>query len=355
MKLGEQDAIMPIAYGGAVLGGGGGGSIEEGLSLGRLAFQVGSPRVAHLDELDDQALLVTVAAVGAPSSPDQYIEAMDYVHALEMLLERTNSPVCGLISNENGGMASLNGWFQSAVTGLPVVDAPCNGRAHPTGLMGAMQLDTQPGYRSQQAAVGGNPALHRNVRLYAEGDLKPTARLIRRASVEAGGLVAVARNPVTVAYARENAAPGALQQAMKVGQALLQADGPRAGAEAVCEMLGGEVVCQSVITKLRLETREGFDIGTVVLESGHQLTFWNEYMTLEQGDQRLATFPDLIVTLSTAQPKAIGSAELERGQEVFVIQAPAQNIHLGGGMTQPDLYRPAEQAVGKDLIGYIFP
>jgi DUF917 family protein len=351
----DKEVVRAAAYGGAVLGGGGGGAIEEGLRLGRLALEVGQPRLVTLDEMEDQAVLVTVSAVGAPAAADQYLEPMHYVHALKLLIVHLDEPVAGLITNENGGLATLNGWFQSAVTGLPVVDAPCNGRAHPTGLMGAMGLNRIADYVSRQAAVGGNPETGRHVRLYVEGSLASASRLVRQSSVEAGGLVAVARNPATVAYVRDNAAPGALQQAIEAGRALLGAAGPREAAEVVCGVLDGEVVCQARVTGLTLHTTGGFDVGQVELQGGYELTFWNEYMTLEQHGQRLATFPDLITTLSATEIHPMGSAELREGQEVLVVRVPCQHLRLGGGMRQPELFRVAEQAVGKDLIRYVFP
>jgi hypothetical protein len=351
----DVEVVRAAAYGGAVLGGGGGGAIEEGLRLGRLALEVGQPRLVTLDEMEDQAVLVTVSAVGAPAAADQYLEPMHYVHALQLLTAHLDEPVAGLITNENGGLATLNGWFQSAVTGLPVVDAPCNGRAHPTGLMGAMGLNSVTDYVSRQAAVGGNPEPGRHVRFYVEGSLASASRLVRQSSVEAGGLVAVARNPVTVAYVRDHAAPGALQQAIEVGRALLGAGSALEAAEAVCGVLGGEVVCQATVTRLTLHTEGGFDVGQVELQGGYELTFWNEYMTLERHGHRLATFPDLIATLSVAEFRPLCSAEVREGQEVLVVRVPRQHLRLGGGMRQPELFCAAEQAVGKDLIRYVFP
>ena len=106
-----------------------------------------------LDEVNDESVLVTVAMVGAPSATEQYVEPMYHVQALQLLMTHLDAPVGGLITNENGGAATINGWLQSAVTGLPVVDAPCNGRAHPTSLMGSMGLDGMDGYVSRQVAI----------------------------------------------------------------------------------------------------------------------------------------------------------------------------------------------------------
>lgn len=43
----------------------------------------------------------------------------------------------------------------SAMAGIPVVDAPCNGRAHPLALIGSLGLHRFPKHRTWTAAVGG--------------------------------------------------------------------------------------------------------------------------------------------------------------------------------------------------------
>jgi len=350
----DREAVQAAAYGGALLGGGGGGSINEGLQLGQLAIEVGRPCLVDLDELGDEAILVTVSAVGAPAAKDQYLEPVHYVQALQLLIEHLDEPIAGLITNENGGLATLNGWFQSAVTGIPVVDAPCNGRAHPTGAMGSMGLDEVDGYVSRQAAVGGDPSAHRGVRLYTEGSLGSVARLVRQAAVEAGGLVAAARNPVTVAYAREKAAPGALRQAIEIGRTLLAAGSPLEATQAACDLLGGKVICQASVQRVTIQTKGGFDVGQIDLQGGYELTFWNEYMTLERKGQRLATFPDLIATLSADEIRPLTSAEIKDGQEILLIRVPKEQLRLGAGMRRPELFRIAEKAVNKEMVRYVF-
>ncbi len=92
---------------------------------------------------------------------------------------------------------------------------------------------------SHQTAIGGKGDNY--LEFSVSGSLGKAASMVRKASVEAGGLVAVARNPVTAAYARQNGAPGAITQAIEVGEALLGAKGEAAIA-AVVDKLGGKVV-----------------------------------------------------------------------------------------------------------------
>lgn len=401
MRYLTTDDVGAAALGGAYLGGGGGGSLVQGRRLGELAVAMGRPRLITLDELDPTHVVVTVSSVGAPASAETYVEPADYVRAVELLVQATGARPAALITNENGGSATVNGWLQSACLGLPVLDAPCNGRAHPTGVMGAMGLHHVQGYVSTQVAVGGDADRGRRVELTARGALAPAAALVRQAAVQAGGLVAVARNPVSARYVREHAAPGAVSQAIAVGRHALAAR-PDTRASEVAAFLGGSVAARGAVSSFELRTEGGFDVGVVRLRGSRpgsevdqdlfELTFWNEYMTLERttsapdcdagrsegggggagggggsggsgdsrglsgaggGAARLATFPDLIMTLDTAG-MPLTSAEVRVGMEVLVLVVPARRLVLGAGMRDPDLFRAVEAATGKSVIPEVF-
>lgn len=329
--------------------------MDEGRRLGGLAVQLGLPRLVALDDVPDEALVLTVAAVGAPAARDSFVTPMDYVRAVELAGETLDAPVFGLVTNENGGLATVNGWLQGVVLDLPVIDAPCNGRAHPTGVMGAIGLHRTPGYVARQAAVGGGAARGRRISLVVTGTLQACDTLVRQAAVEAGGLVAVARNPVTAAYMRGRAAAGAISQAIDIGARIAAArdsgEGPEAVALASAGAVGGEVVARGRVSHVDLKTEGGFDSGIVIVDDRVELTFWNEYMTLEIDGSRTATFPDLIATLGGTTGLPVTSAEVEKGAEVFVLVAHRENLKLGAGMFDDELLRPVERVTGKEVVG----
>ncbi|QBD80817.1 DUF917 family protein [Ktedonosporobacter rubrisoli] len=345
--------VQAAVLGGALLGGGGGGSLTQGSTMGELALAVGTPQLLSLDELADDDLLAVVALVGAPSAREQYLKPVHYIRAIELLQARLGRKLAGITTNENGAGTTVNGWFQAAMLGLPVIDAPSNGRAHPTGVMGSMGLQQDASYVSIQAAAGGRADKY--IETVVSGSLTTCASLIRKASVEAGGLVAVARNPVTVRYAREHAACGAIGQALELGRLMLkqQTKGGDAVARAAMEFLGGKIICQGTVENVTLNMQGGFDVGTVEIKD-YALTFWNEYMTLEQGGERLGTFPDLIMTLQRATGIPIPTAELQQGEEIILVHVPRQRLLLGAGMRDPQLFKPIEQVIGKPVLSYIF-
>lgn len=362
----DRELVDAAVLGGAVLGGGGGGSAEEGRRNGYLAVEFGQPDLVDPEDLPGDGVLVTASAVGSPASKTAFSLPVHYVRSVQLLMDEGGVDIEGVVTSECGGLAATNGWVQAAALGLPVVDAPCNGRAHPIALMGSIGLHKLADYESLQAVAGGNPAEGRYLEMFVRARLGRAATMVLHAAVESGGMVAVARNPVTVGYARENAAVGAIKRAVSVGRAMLEKQGPGvAMAEAAAEALNGEVVGQGRVVEVKLETRGGLDVGTVQVRTGDsellELTFWNEYMTLEalnpsDGSQprRIATFPDLMATFDLSSGLPLSSAMVVEGQDVAVVRADRRHLILGAGMRDPELMRRVEETVGKEVVKYVF-
>lgn len=355
--LNEKMAEAAV-LGGAVLGGGGGGSMQDGLEMARLAVRLGDVRLMSIEAMNDQDTLLTVSAVGAPAAKERYVRPTDFIKAVELFRQRFGLCPDGIITNECGGNATINGWLQSAALGIPLVDAPCNGRAHPTGVMGSMGLQQNKDYVSQQTAVGGNRAAGRYVEVAVSGSLEIAAAMVRTASVQAGGLVAVARNPVAAGYVKAYAAPGAISQCIGLGQAMLAArEQGAAMTQAAADFLEGSILLSGRVANVMLETRGGFDVGLVAVEGREgkaEITFWNEYMTVEFDGQRLATFPDLIATLDAVTGMPISTADIVPGRDIAVLYVSRKKLILGAGMKYRMLFGVAEQAVSRSIIPYVF-
>ncbi len=353
LKL-TQEHVEAALVGGSFLGGGGGGSMTKGRALGEAAIAAGPLELVSLDEIDPEAVLVTCSAVGAPASKTAMAKPEAAVRVIELLKGLGVPPVAGLITNENGGGSTFNGWLPAALSGLPLVDAPCNGRAHPTGTMGSMALHRDKKYVSHQAAAGGDPDAGRYLEASFSGPMEAVAALVRQCAVQAGGLVAVARNPVKASYLKDFAAPGGVKLAIDTGMKMLQAmpQGAEAVAQAAVNFLGGQIAAEGPVESLRLVTEGGFDHGTVTI-GNHELTFWNEFMTLDRGGVRLGTFPDLIMTVDGETGLPVTTAGLRKGQHVIVTLVPAADLPLGAGMFCRELLEPIEKIVGKPVLPYV--
>lgn len=346
----DKQTVEHAVYGGVILGGGGGGWVKDGLQIGNLALELGDPTILSADQLKDEDLLVTVSLVGAPAAKEKYLKPVHYLRAIDLLQEKLQQPIKGIITNENGANGTVNGWLQSALLNIPVIDLPCNGRAHPTGTMGSLNLTEQPSYQSIQTAVGGKGT--RYVETVVTGSLDTASTLVRKASIEAGGLVAVARNPIQAGYAKQHGAPGGILQAIQAGEALRSQTGAKAIA-AVADKLGGKVVAEGTVTDFVMETKDGFDVGTVTIEKSLHMTFWNEFMTLEMNGDRLATFPDLIMTFDTETGEPIVSGAIQEGQKLAILTVPKDKLILSSTMFNVKLLQTIENILDERIINYL--
>lgn len=354
MKL-DWETATALVYGGTILGGGGGGAMKKGLEAAELALKFGEPNMLSLSEIHPEDWVVTVSAVGAPAAKDQYVKPMDFARCISLVMDAVDYPIGGLIQNEMGGFASGNGLIQSAAFGFPLIDAPCNGRAHPLALMGSLGLHKKPDYHSIQGACGGEQKTSRRVEMLVQGHIERCSALVREASVQAGGLVAVARNPVQASWLKDTAAVGAMAASIDLGRAFLAAR--KAGNrtwEAVAEHLSGEVVGEGAVNTVELLTQGGFDIGSIALDTDLKLSFMNEYITVDAARDRLYTFPDLITTFDTISGEVINTADLREGMTVAVVATHGSNLVLGAGMRDRDLFERVEEILSRPVIRYIF-
>lgn len=356
-SIADEDTARAAVHGGCILGGGGGGWIADGLARSSLALSLGKVRIIPIDTLDDDATVVTVSAMGASGSKDRYVLPIYFVRAVEALAKARGIVPDALVACEIGATGSVNGWLQSVALDIPVVDAPWEGRAHPTAAMGSGGLWFLEGYESIRSGVGGDPARGMYLNTVVQGSFRACASLMRQAAVQAGGVVAVARDPLPASFLKRNAACGSLTQAIGLGKAYLKGleQDPRSAIEAVRDYLGADVVYEGAVTSVDIETRGGFDIGTVQIDSGTcQITFWNEYMTLDVNGERRATFPDLIMTFDQDGQPLI-SAGVRPGQRLTVARAGKDRLRLGTGLRDRRCYDDAERATGKEIIRYSFP
>jgi hypothetical protein len=168
-----------------------------------------------------------------------------------------------------------------------------------------------------------------------------------------GGFISCARNPLPASFVAEHAAVGAISFALSLGESILAAegDGPEAMVRATAEHLDGRILQRGTVATKTLRTENAFDIGTIVVGE-LELGFVNEYLTAESGGERLATFPDVLATLSPKTGRIISIANLREGDEVAVLHVPKANVPLGDGVREPSVYPEVESMIGKPLAEY---
>ena len=349
----DLNAVHAAVAGGSVLAAGGGGWVDHGMLVGTTAVQYGSPKLVTLEELEPDAMIATVSAIGAPAAIGWEMRPSDYVRALELLIEAVDEPIVGTVTAQNGSSTTCNGWVASAVLGTVVVDAAGDGRAHPTGKMGSFGLAADDDYETVQAVAGGNRAENRYLEVVTRGTARRTANVLRTASDMSGGFISCARNPLPASFVAAHAAVGAISFALSLGESILaaQTDGPEAMIQATADHLGGRILERGAVRAKTLRTENAFDIGTVAVGE-LELGFVNEYLTAESGGERLATFPDVLATLSPQTGRIISIANLREGDEVCVLHVPKANVPLGDGVREPSVYPEVEAMLGKPLAQY---
>ncbi len=332
------------------MGGGGGGWIKDGLKHGSLALELGTVKLVDPNEVPSNFMVATAAALGAPAQRGAF-KPRHFIRATEMLRE-AGAKIDGLIAAENGGFNTLGGWIQGAALGLPVVDVPCDGRAHPTSVMGGMGLHRVRDYVSVKAVSA------EGVEVVARGSLERTSGVARRVAAEVQGMVAMVRDPVMVGYALEHGAPRAISLAHELGGTILEArrEGPKAVVHEALRYLGGETIGEGRIREKAMETVGGFDAGLIQVDcvgKSYEVTFFNEYMTVEVGGKRIATFPDLICTFSPDDGLPVNSAGIREGDPVILAVTKKERIPVGDGLRYPEVYKQVERGIKKDIIHHL--
>ena len=344
--------------GGSIFACGGGGWVEHGRMLGTAAVNAGQPELVSMDEIADDAIIATAAAIGAPASTTQWeMLGVDYVNAVRLVQKELGAPIYGLMIGQNGKSSTLNAWLPGAILGTKVVDAVGDMRAHPTGDMGSIGMANSP-LPMIQAVVGGNRAHNAYIEMVAKGATARISPILRTASDMSGGFIASCRNPLPASYVRTHAAAGGISRALKLGEVVLEAEKKSGHAviDAIVRELDGRIMAQGRVTAKNVRyTDEAFDIGTITVGSGESavvLHVMNEYMAVETLDgQRLASFPDVITTLDpTGYPLSVG--EVEEGMEILVLHVEKTKFPLSSSVVDPAVYPPVERALGIELASY---
>ena len=224
-ELTFEDA-RAASMGGLVFGAGGGG-LERGLEAARTVFHVGSPVLVSLDELegDDQVMIMT--GVGAPGTQRRLTWPRDGLRALELACEawEGHGAIVGTMTAHPGAFMAGT-WLANALDPhLAVVDCNANGRGHPTVAMGGMGLASRTDISVVQAAVGGVEDHHGHVEIVARGPVGIVSSVLHHASAEAGGSLLASRGPFPVDFLREFGAVGAVSACIRLGEAMLAAEG----------------------------------------------------------------------------------------------------------------------------------
>lgn len=351
----DRDTGLKAIYGGLFLGGGGGGSLQGGLDILEKVLSYGDLKIYSIDEFNEEDIILTASLVGSPASKDKYVDESHYKKVYDLYKQVSDNDIKGIMSNEVGAQAITNGWMLSAMEGIPLINATCNGRAHPTGSMGSMGLSTKANYLTIQTAAGGKD--RRDISISVKGTVHSTSEIVKITSVEAGGFVTVLRNPINIKYINDNAAVNSINYAVDIGEVFIENKGNVENiVKALKDKIDMQVIGTGVISQYELNTVEGLDLGFLKVKTDnkeYEVVCWNEYMNIDDNEgNRIASFPDLISVLDSKDGIPILSSELKVGMEVILVNVPKNRLILGKSMFDMSLLKDAEKSINKELVKY---
>ena len=338
--------ITDLARGAAVLGTGGGGDPYIGALLATEALREhGDVTVVTLDEVPAEAVVLTVAMMGAPTVMVEKLPSLDEVIApVRALGTYLGRPVTHIACAEIGGVNSTIPIVAAAALGLPLLDADSMGRAFPELQM---VLPTLYGITASPLAFSDEKG---NVGVLQTVNNNWTERIARVACVEMGCTVMISGFPMSGDQAREALVPGTLSLCVEIGRGITAArDEKTDPVERIVGLLRGRELFAGKVVDVERATTAGFARGRARIEgtdSTLTVSFQNEHLIAEADGHTLVTTPDLIMVVEHDSGEPITTEGLRYGQRVRVISAPSDSR-----WHSPD----ALALVGPGYFGYDVP
>ena len=325
-----EHVLDSIAIGAGILGTGGGGNPYIGQLRARQAIrQWGPVTVLAPEELPEDARVVCVGGIGAPTVGIEKVRDLQSYHALRAIEDYTGERATALISNEIGGSNSVEPLIPAAKAGLPVVDADGMGRAFPELQMKTFFVYGVPCCPMAVADEKGNTVVIRETINPAWAE-----RLARSITIQMGCVACYAVAPMTAEQVRRTAVPLTLSLARDLGDAVKQA---RSRSEdplnAILETCPGKVLFNGKVVDVDRRTTGGFARGTLTIDgldsySGERMVidFQNENLIARRDGETVCTVPDLICAVATDLGEPVTTELMRYGLRVTILGFPAPEL-----------------------------
>lgn len=322
-KIGLKE-IEDIALGAALLGAGGGGDPYVGklVAIGAVK-ECGEVTMLSVDEVPDDALIVPIAMMGAPTIlSEKAVGGNEYKTLYEMVTRFYNKEIFAFMPIEAGGVNSMLPIAAAARLGMPLIDADGMGRAFPELQMVTFTIG---GVRATPMALvdeKGNSVIFDTI------TNKWTEELARSVTMSCGGSVSVSLYCIDGATLKKYAVRDIVTRSEKLGAAIRtvkQATG-KTPEESFIEFTEGYKLFKGKIVDVLRETRGAFNFGRVILDGigeykgqSADVEFQNENLVARVNSKILATTPDLICIVDTETFTPVTTDALKYGKRVMVV------------------------------------
>ncbi|MEM7510940.1 MAG: DUF917 domain-containing protein [Bacteroidota bacterium] len=339
-KINKQD-LEAIALGSTVLGTGGGGDPYIGKLMAQNAIeQFGEVSMLSPEEVPDDALVVPVAAFGAPVILlEKLFSGKEAIAAFDMMEAYYGKKIYATMPAEAGGLNGVIPFAVAAEKQIPIVDADGMGRAYPRLEMVTFTLHGIPSSPITQADEKGNRAIYHTIN-NVWGEI-----MVGSTVIPMGGSCFITCYPMTGKQMKEASVLGVISHAERIGQSILKAkEEEKDPLASLLEVSQGKLIFQGKIIDVGISTEGRWNKGVCRLMglgpySGKEmvLDFQNEFLIAKVGDQVLASVPDLITVLDLDTAEPITAEVLQYGYRLNVIAMPCDDqwkteagIKLGG-------------------------
>lgn len=322
--IGIQE-IEDIALGAALLGAGGGGDPYVGklVAMGAVK-ECGLVTLLDPEEVPDDALLVPIAMMGAPTVlGEKGIGGGEYQTLYNMVSQFFGKKIYAFMPIEAGGVNSMLPIAACARLGLPLVDCDGMGRAFPELQMVTFTIGGMSATPMALTDEKGNSVIFETI------TNKWTEELARAVTMSCGGSVSVSLYPMTGAQMKAYSVKNIVTRSQKLGEAIRTVKNCADDVtpeEHFLQFSEGYKLFKGKIADVLRETRGAFNFGKVMLEGigeckGHQayVEFQNENLTATVDGEILATTPDLICLVDTETFTPVTTDALKYGKRVLVI------------------------------------
>jgi DUF917 family protein len=321
-KIGMQE-IEDIALGAALLGAGGGGDPYVGKLIAHGAIkECGEVTLLSVDEVPDDAFVVPIAMMGAPTVlAEKAIGGEEYKRLRDMVSQFYNREIFAFMPIEAGGVNSMLPFAAAARLGTPLVDADGMGRAFPELQMVTF---TMAGVSATPMALTdekGNSVIFRTI------TNKWTEEMARSVTMSCGGAVSVSLYCTDGRIVRQYGVRDIITRSEGLGRAIRTVrQGAGTPEENFLAAAEGIKLFRGKIADVQREVRGAFNFGKVILEGigeykGHAAyaEFQNENLLAAVDGAILATTPDLICIVDSETFTPVPTDALKYGKRVLML------------------------------------
>jgi len=322
-KIGISE-IEDIALGAALLGAGGGGDPYVGKLVAIGAVQECGPvTMLDPDEVPDDALVVPIAMMGAPTVlGEKAIGGDEYKTLYDTVSTFYGKPIYAFMPIEAGGVNSMLPIAAAARLGLPLVDCDGMGRAFPELQMVTFTIGGGSATPMAMVDEKGNSCIFRTV------TNQWTEEMARAVTMACGGSVSVSLYAMEGKFMKEYGVRGIVTRSEILGSAIRKVKEvtDKTPEEAFLEITEGYKLFKGKICDVLRDVRNGFNFGKVVLDGigdykgqSAYVEFQNENLTAVVEGILLATTPDLICLVDTETFTPVPTDALKYGKRVMVV------------------------------------